>query len=327
MASHFSILPLDIIQFLSLSLVSESSLTSEKEPLRVLRLPHPRTGLPSLFLPVEWLPSMPENPASLLEIQAVSPTEERSWIMGEEVVADGKLLSMTPIDPAFLLLPIMQATQPVDGSTPPFRTADDLFDEAARRLGATNDSEAALSLHIQDLLNFCSLACTRKSLARLCDVKEISSEIVVYRYSPTKFMEYMRSKVAHLSKSAALDGSRTLIRSLAKDGLMEDGQEALWTLGRIRACCDLVAQYLPLDLRNALMSTYDFSKLQKHLDSNQEEAIAKAATAAPAKAQTKAEKTAAGKKRKAAKPSVGVEKLKKANTTGMAKLSSFFNKA
>jgi len=33
------------------------------------------------------------------------------------------------------------------------------------------------------------------------------------------------------------------------------------------------------------------------------------------------------KKRKAPKPSQGVEKLKRANTTGMAKLSDFFGKA
>lgn len=37
----------------------------------------------------------------------------------------------------------------------------------------------------------------------------------------------MRAKVARLEKSIALDASRTMIRSLAKDGLMEDGREDL----------------------------------------------------------------------------------------------------
>lgn len=38
------------------------------------------------------------------------------------------------------------------------------------------------------------------------------------------------------------------------------------------------------------------------------------------------DKEATGKKRKATKASTGVEKLKKVNTDGMAKMSSFFKK-
>jgi hypothetical protein len=37
----------------------------------------------------------------------------------------------------------------------------------------------------------------------------------------------MRKKVAHISGSKALEDSRTITRNLAKDGLMEDGQEEL----------------------------------------------------------------------------------------------------
>jgi ribonuclease H2 subunit B len=60
------------------------------------------------------------------------------------------------------------------------------------------------------------------------------------------------------------------------------------------------------------------------LDANKTEAIASAIASAPPKEKVKA---SADKKRKSAKASVGVEKLKKVNTTGMAKLSSFFSKA
>ena len=56
---------------------------------------------------------------------------------------------------------------------------------------------------------------------------EISSDITVYRYSQTKFVEYLRTKVAHLQKCSAFDESQTLTRSLAKEGLMEDGKEDL----------------------------------------------------------------------------------------------------
>ena len=54
----------------------------------------------------------------------------------------------------------------------------------------------------------------------------------------------------------------------------------------------------------------------------------KVATLAPAKTKAKEDIKTKGieKKRKGAKGSQGVEKLKKVDTSGMAKLSSFFNK-
>jgi len=69
-----------------------------------------------------------------------------------------------------------------------------------------------------------------------------------------------------------------------------------------------------------------FSKLQIHIDANKERAISNLAAAPKTKAKAEGKSTTADKKRKAGKPSQGVEKLKRANTTGMAKLSSFFGK-
>lgn len=54
----------------------------------------------------------------------------------------------------------------------------------------------------------------------------------------------------------------------------------------------------------------------------------KVVAVAPTKTQAKEDNKTKGteKKRKGVKGSQGVEKLKKVDTTGMAKLSSFFNK-
>jgi len=56
---------------------------------------------------------------------------------------------------------------------------------------------------------------------------EITPEIVVYRYSLPKLVEYLRVKVARLATIEMIERSRTLVRGLAKDGLMEDGKEDL----------------------------------------------------------------------------------------------------
>ena len=187
-----------------------------------------------------------------------------------------------------------------DGSTAQFRTADDVFEEAAIRLGkqpAVDSSSTEIHDTLvlpQDIIDLWSLKCIRKAIRGICDIKgssscrnqpflnplifylDISTDIVVYRFSPTKLNEYLRKKIVHLETCAALE-SRTIVRELAKDGLMEDGREELLhrtltpafsfffvfifstsrSVGRIRSCCDLLAQYLPSDFRNTLFASYE----------------------------------------------------------------------
>ena len=64
-------------------------------------------------------------------------------------------------------------------------------------------------------------------MRRICEVKDIAADLVVYRYSEAKFLDYVRRKVERLSRSGVLDKSRTLERELMKDGLFDDGKEAL----------------------------------------------------------------------------------------------------
>ena len=198
---------------------------------------------------------------------------------------------------------------------------------------------------------------------------EITPEITVYRYSHDQVLEMLKAKVTRLVTPEVFEGSRTLIRSLAKDGLMEDGKEELlsgthisyvfpaWyrshahclsTAGRLRAACDLLSQYLPPDVFESLLASYEcvstsspakfleeipdlstssFANLSKHLQLLADEAAENAAIQmekSKPKTKSKAKEGENEKKRKNAKASHGVEQLKKVNTKGMAKISSFF---
>ncbi|KAJ7747352.1 ribonuclease H2, subunit B [Mycena metata] len=300
--------------------------SSSKPATQFLRLPHPRTGIPSLFLP--YHPQKPDGPKrdSILEVQAVAPTHARSWFIGQEVVADGKLLVMTPIDPAFLLIPILQSVYPENTTNAVFRPADEIFDDAAANLEesstAAGDKDASLIVSKEDVLRFTSMECCKDALKRVCDVKEIMEDITVYRFSEPKVVEYLRVKVQRLSTPETVEVSRTMIRNLAKDGLMEDGKENLLEVGRVRAACDLVAQYILPGIRSLLTASYDFTALDAHFKSI-EDASAALAVDKPVKA--KSAPAVVDKKRKPG-TSQGVEKLKKAKTAGMAKLSTFFAK-
>ncbi|KAJ7045731.1 ribonuclease H2, subunit B [Mycena alexandri] len=300
--------------------------SSSKAATQFLRLPHPRTGIPSLFLP--YYPQKHDGPKrdSILEVQAVAPTHARSWFIGQEVVADGKLLVMTPIDPAFLLIPILQSVYPENTANSVFRPADEIFDDAAANLEesstAAGDKDASVIVSKEDVLRFTSMECCKNALKRVCDVKEITEDITVYRFSQEKVVEYLRVKVQRLSTPETVEVSRTMVRNLAKDGLMEDGKENLLGVGRVRAACDLVAQYIPPEIRSLLTASYDFTPLDAHFKSIEDESAALAVDK-PVKA--KSAPVVVDKKRKPG-TSQGVEKLKKAKTGGMAKLSTFFAK-
>ena len=113
---------------------------------------------------------------------------------------------------------------------------------------------------------------------------------------------------------------------------------------RLKAGCDLISQYLPSDLYRELVSSYEyvrlpsgivsflnpvisFTKLDAYLKILEDEAAALSiANSNTSKIKSKSSERDSSKKRKS-KTSQGVDKLKKANTEGMAKLSTFFKKA
>lgn len=119
--------------------------------------------------------------------------------------------------------------------------------------------------------------------------------------------------------------------------------------GRIKAGCDLVSQYIPTSVYTALLASYEFvtcfltfllcllilifssfTQLDAYLQTLDDEAAALVvANTNTSKSKSKdVDNGNDDKKRKSkAKTSQGVDKLKKANINGMAKMSSFFKKA
>ncbi|KDQ27721.1 hypothetical protein PLEOSDRAFT_1065053 [Pleurotus ostreatus PC15] len=310
--SRVSILPVELAHILPIPS------NSGDEHFAFFRLPHPRTGSPSMFLPY----AARVGTSSLLEVQAVEPPNPRSWFIDQEVLSDGRLIMMTPIDPTFLLLWVLKAALP-GTYVGPLRPADDIFEEAIAKLtqSTSNESAAASVVSAEDLTRFVELDCTKRAMSRVCEVKEISEELTVYRYSQAKTIEFLRQKVATVLSSGEFEHNKTIIRGLAKNGLMEDGNENLLQEGRIQASCDLVGQYISPELKAALLATYECTL--------QDTALASAAADAISADKIKKSTKTAGedKKRKSAKGSTGVEKLKKANTKGMSKISSFFAKS
>ncbi|KAI6000491.1 ribonuclease H2, subunit B [Pisolithus albus] len=316
-----------------------------RRPHRFLRLPHPRTGLPSLFLPYQLRDGSDARSSAILEVQTVAPPDTRSWFVGEEVVSgeltshmsllDGRLLVMTPIDPIFLLIPILGATLKQEGGQANYRPADDIFEEAAMKLAEASHSsgsqDPSFIVAPNDIMTFGALDCTVQAMRRVCDIKEITAEITVFRYSQERLLEQLTKKVAALATPRITEISRSLIRGLARNELMEDEHEELLILGRTQLACDLLAQYLPPDIRTRLIASYDFAPLESHVRSLQRHHLNPSppddVTARKDRKRTSTASEGNGvKRKKEPKTSQGVEKLKKASVDGMAKLSTFFVK-
>ncbi|KAI5121553.1 hypothetical protein M0805_000734, partial [Coniferiporia weirii] len=328
MATYISVLPSGILEVLATQLDKTASTGPEQQTasgLSLLRLPHPRTGLLSLFLPAR-------STNSILEVQNVAPNASRSWFMEGEVVSDGGLLVMTPVDTAFLLVPFLRAVSPKDGSMGNFRTLDDIFEDAAAKLARANDSEGkegeqgvSTDVYLSAAVELGCLPCVQEAMRRVCEVKDIASDLVVYRYSQPRFIDYLVKKVTRLSQNGVVEKSRTLERELTKDGLMDDGNEELLQSGRLKLACDLISQYVPPDIHQELLSKFDFAALAAHVSSLQAVSLHETTTATGIAQKAQAlsdEKELDAKKRKAAvQSSRGVEKLKKASVKGMAKLS------
>ncbi|KAK0212858.1 hypothetical protein DFS33DRAFT_74948 [Desarmillaria ectypa] len=113
-------------------------------------------------------------------------------------------------------------------------------------------------------------------------------------------------------------------RNLAKDGLLDDGRERLLAAAKTKIACDLICQYLPPPESASLVASYNFTDLNAFMKQLEEASLATMAKSG--KGTQTPKETNGDKKRKMAKGSQGLEKLKKANVKGMAKLSTFFTK-
>lgn len=179
-----------------------------------------------------------------------------------------------------------------EGAPANFRPIDDVFDDAVTALTSQNGKNTPPDLQLtrHDLVKFTSMKCVASATKHLCEVKgitsplfnvkhrsydvtEITPGIGVCRFSMQTLVDYLRKKVARLVAANEFRESLTVVRILAKDGLMEDGKDILlegelypeFTMhladtslaGRLKAACDLVAHHLPPDVKTEMMSTYE----------------------------------------------------------------------
>lgn len=190
---------------------------------RLWVLPHPHSSTPVYFA-VGDAHALYE----LVVVRADKPNT-RSWFVAPyapqgasggqgEVLSDGALRILTPIDPAFVLLGIL-GDDPHAFDTRQYRPLDDLADLAAERHAARRAEAGGGARPWPDLVPFLTLPGNAPHLARICDTQAevAAADGYVYRLSLAKISALLDTKHQRLADTAVHDRApETLGRQVRK---------------------------------------------------------------------------------------------------------------
>ncbi|GAA95107.1 uncharacterized protein L969DRAFT_89337 [Mixia osmundae IAM 14324] len=317
---------------------------------RLVRLPHPSTGGPALFLLYKTAAG-----DGILELQAIKPDEheKRSWFVGKETVcSDGRLLLFTPIDAVYLLVRVLEAAQSTNKS---FLPLGDIFGSAADHLGFTGKEAEDFVLQSSDIAALEHLTCVQGALEKLCDARDLGGELKAYRLSERRLCDYLAARVEMIARSPAFATCGALVSGLSKAGIHTsedclggptDISDIVKQQAREQIAIQLLSQYLSPEHQTLLRDRYKHEELAQHLE--RDSITAELLTHMPGLRKPLAHensnpseglpdgpafhKTSSGAglaaAKKKAKPLVssGVARLAKVNTSRVHKLSSFFTK-
>ncbi|WRT70336.1 uncharacterized protein IL334_007334 [Kwoniella shivajii] len=305
---------------------------------RYLRLPHPRTGQPQLYLPH----TSSAGKESILETVKISGSQRRTWFKGDHGIDAGTILVHYPVDPLFLVIPIILSLT-TSSNAQSFQPLSDILSTAAASSSfslpepfttPTKPGQSSTSSkHNGDLGTVLSFTSVKRVFKACCEKKAIPSvqssaenptpAQIYYRPSVAIVLNHLKKKVDHLSSPEQYEKFDHLVRGLGKDGLLdgEGDMDVLRNLAKRKAVCEHLSQWLPPSVTAQLAESYNFTPLSTHLANRSAAAIA--ASVPPSNTSNK-DPTAKGTKRKAPPTSKGVEALKKVNTNSMSKLTSFF---
>ncbi|KAF9139785.1 Ribonuclease H2 subunit B [Linnemannia schmuckeri] len=269
--------------------------THADNPITML-LPCPSSGLPARYVIQD---------GGLYEMQMVDSEGLRSWFVGDTIQSDGALYLITPFDPVFMLIPILdtmrQKTADAEGR---FLMLEGIF-------GSCSDQYPSLR-HLADLKNI------DKYLALVCDVRDSkSASMRTFRLDDEKVMEWLKKKVdVFVSKFETIPA---LVDSIA---YTESLPEACRSEAITQSALKLISANLSDSWATKLSANYQFPELDKLESRTQLPNMSDYGK----RSGMDLDDEPKAKEVKKPKMSVGQRKLAKASTAGMKPMTSFFAK-
>ncbi|XP_078470161.1 ribonuclease H2 subunit B isoform X1 [Lampetra planeri] len=271
-----------------------------------IKLRHPKTGEGTTFLVgADGMHGGKDKGRALLEMRALVEKEPRSWLIGESVQEDGKLVLCTRVDPLFLTLPYLQRAH-----------AKGKFEPLSQ---IVMDQEYPACSFLAECVG------VRSKLDAVADEKG-NADQKFYKYSQEKTLAWLEKKVARVvkalkEKSIAVGAGVKSALFIRTDTSADSSAEEY-----LRYAHGLISEYLDSELS---------SRLQEHLGISDVSLVAEGEHQASKKRKRSDLRVeaaedyskgsdGAGKAAKPGKQTTAQRALAKVDRSGMKSISSFF---
>ncbi|ORZ12200.1 ribonuclease H2, subunit B [Absidia repens] len=220
--------------------------------LQPISLPCPRTGKVITFL-------YDQDTTTIFELSKVAEGRKACWLIDNSVYKDGALHFITPIDPLFIVLPILAEigrkvsliVRKKDSELSLTRISLSHAQEEGKALYRTMDDIFTLEQDIpsHDIQRMIDTTAFSEQLAHLCDTQEIAPGMSVYRYNEEKSLGWLKQKVdALVQQFDMIPQFKNSLSDLAEDKKKDH---------RLRESIYVLAKYLTNDWIKALFKCYD----------------------------------------------------------------------
>eukprot|EP01116_Phalansterium_solitarium_P017980 TRINITY_DN4589_c0_g1_i1.p1 TRINITY_DN4589_c0_g1~~TRINITY_DN4589_c0_g1_i1.p1 ORF type:complete len:305 (+),score=68.22 TRINITY_DN4589_c0_g1_i1:50-964(+) len=215
--------------------VHGTSETLSEQDLVFTSLPHPKRGCQARYALTK---------GRILEIQRLIE-EPASWFVGDSVQSDGSLYLATPVDPMFLMIPLLEASRKkTDSHAGVFCALDQVFPDTAHTGFA----------HLHTIAKDAS-----EQLSLLCDLNDKMDE-PFYRLNDDKVLRWLRCKVDRLAtRLGALDNTSAVLGGAQSSTFRESSKKAKVSTEELqRAAIGFLSEYVDPKRIEALASSYGF---------------------------------------------------------------------
>lgn len=237
-------------------------ISSDIQELDTLNLPHPKGGVPVMFLHFE---------GDFYDIQSAEPSKYGSWFVDQRVSSDNKIYLASKFDARFLVLPYLELT----AAQPKFSPLDQVV-------------TASGNCHRIPLTKLCSWG-----MGDMCDVKDLGDDMVFFRYNEQKMLQWLQSKVAKTAlvlaaqRRAHGDREQTAFVSGFDAGTTNSAASASATVDAVeeteggtetaavsaedtRIAVQIMTDYLSDSTANKLLASYGFTATDMQVSKKQD---------------------------------------------------------
>ena len=154
------------------------SALQQQSDLQLVKLPHPKGGVPVMFLR--------GGDDAVYELQNAAPRKHASWFINQRVCSDPSFYMASRIDPRFLILPDLEK------ASARFSPLDQIVSVAEGCARINLEKASSWGLH------------------ELCDINDkFGDDMILYRHNEAKMLDWLRAKVSRTARVFAKQSRRS----------------------------------------------------------------------------------------------------------------------